>query len=373
MGATFLPAVASTLGAELTTRIPVGVSAYCASSACRDSNSVGSGGLRGVRRDGTAFGDFRLASAVGGTVCELTELQLRPSGRSAAQPHRLSMPALQSRATDVNMYAVEWAASAVTAASELLEGGSHNRPLGSWSMSDNWDGAIWRRGDAAAAASGQLRALQTQLTAASVAPLFLRTVGTPLAGAGPERLQSSNGVASAWAMWRVAAQEQPGTRLMAYGFDARAAAVPASLPPTDSFGMAVDAGTWLTPRLTTAHGTERAAGPAVPNGSELLASMSGTVLVTGGLGELGLLAGLWVAKSCAWAWVVLLGRSGRAAALAAANARTAHALIAVRCDVACSEELAAVMAELRERGLPPVQAVFHAGGVTQVGGPGKLA
>jgi hypothetical protein len=38
----------------------------------------------------------------------------------------------------------------------------------------------------------------------------------------------------------------------------------------------------------------------------------------------------------------------------------------VRCDVACSEELAAVVAELCELGLPPVQAVFHAGGITQV-------
>ena len=269
-------------------------------------------------------------------------------------------------ADDVSMYAVVWAASARTDAAEPSDDGSHTRPLGSWSMSDNWDGAIWRMSNGAEAAFDQLRALQTQLKAASPTPLFLRTVGTPLGNRGPSRLQTSDGVASAAAMWRVAAQEQPGARLMAYAFDASSAAGPASLPHADSFGIATDAGIWLEPQLTSEQGTQHAGGRAVDGEPASLAFRRGTVLITGGLGDLGLLTGLWLAERCPGAWAVLLGRSGRAAKLSAAVARTPWPITAVRCDVACSEDLGAVIAELRERGLPPVRAAFHAGGMTQV-------
>ncbi len=348
------------------TRIPVGIAAYCApAAACHEVTHVGSGGLKGVRPDGTAISNYRLASLGGSTDCELAGFQLRPVGRAAA--HTRAVGVSTPNAEHAGTYVVEWAASSI-AAEPLLsatERGTRIRPLGSWSISDNWDGAVWRSGHDAAVASGQLRSLQAQLAAASASPLCLRTVGSPAAHSGPGYAQSSDAVASAWAMWRVAAQEQPGARLEAYGFDPNAALVPDRLPATDSFGASVNAGVWLAPQLTAAHSSQHDGGLATKTGTVL--QLTGCVLVTGGLGELGLLAGLWLAETSPAAHAVLLSRSGRAATLPAAAARSLRPLTAVRCDVACSEDLAAVVTELQLRGVGPVQAVFHAGGITQVG------
>ena len=347
------------------TRIPVGLAAYCAPAACLNGSNIGSGGLKRVRPDGTAISDFRLASLCSGTVCELAGFQLRPVGRAAA--HTFVEAVSTASGEDVDTYVVGWAASSIAAEPLLSEAepGTRIRPLGSWSMSDNWDGAVWRSGDDAAVASGQLRSLQTQLAAASASPLCLRTVGNPAVNGGPGCAQSSDAVASAWAMWRVAAQEQPGARLDAYGFDANAALVPDRLPATDSFGASVNAGVWLAPQLTAAHSSQKAGGLATETASN--PHLTGCVLVTGGLGDLGLLAGLWLAETSPAVHVVLLSRSGRAATLPEAAARSLRMLTAVRCDVACSEDLAAVVKELQLRGVGPVQAVLHAGGITQVG------
>ncbi len=347
------------------TRIPVGLAAYCAPAACLTGSNVGSGGLKGVRPNGTATSDSCLASLGGGTVCELAGFQLRPVGRAAA--HTRAEAVSTASGQQVDTYVVEWAASSIVAVPLLAdaERGTHIRPLGSWSMSDNWDGAVWRSGNDSAVASRQLRSLQTQLAAASASPLCLRTVGNPATHDGPGRVQSSDAVASAWAMWRVAAQEQPGSRLEAFGFDFNAARVPDRLPATDSFGASVNAGVWLSPQLTTAHSSQHDGGLATANRS--LPHLTGCVLVTGGLGELGLLAGLWLAETSPAAHVVLLSRSGRAATLPVAAARSLRPLTAVRCDVSCSEDLAATVAELHLRGVGPVQAAFHAGGITQVG------
>ena len=103
------------------------------------------------------------------------------------------------------------------------------------------------------------------------------------------------------------------------------------------------------------------------SGNGPLAQLTGCVLVTGGLGDTGLLAGLWIAETSLAARVVLLGRSGRAAALPPAAARSLRSLTVIRCDVACAEDLAAVVLELQSHGFGPVQAAFHAGGLTQVG------
>ena len=350
---------------QQTTRIPVGLAAYRAQAACHEVTYVGSGGLKGVRPDGTAISDLRLASLSGSMGCELAGFQLRPVGETAAPTRPEAV--LNGSAVQVDIYLVEWAASGIAAVPLLsdAERRTRTRPLGSWSMSDNWDGATWRSGYAAAAASNQLRSLQALLAAASASPLCLRTVGNPAAHVGPGSAQSSDAVASAWAMWRVAAQEQPGARLEAHGFAANAALVPASLPATDNFGACVGTGVWHAPRLTVAHSSQHDEGS--PTQNEPVPRMTGCVLVTGGLGDLGLLAGLWLAETGPAAHVVLLSRSGRAATLPAAAARTRRPLTAVRCDVTSAEDVAALMTELQLQGAGPVQAAFHAGGITQVG------
>ena len=351
------------------TRIPVGLAAYCAPAACLDDTNVGCAALRGLRPDDTAISDFRLAALGGSTVCELAGLQLRPAGRAEAPMRQAHVPG--AGLEHVDAYTVEWAASGVAATPLLTdtERGTRVRAPSSWSVSDNWDGAVWRSGNHAATAAGQLRSLQTQLATASAVPLCLRTVGTPSVNGGPGRVRSCDAVASGWAMWRVAAQEQSGARLEAYGFDPNATQVPERLPATDSFGACAATGVWLAPHLTSSRSSEPATGSTAWNAPG--PQLTGCVLVTGGLGNLGLLAGLWAAETYPTAQVILIGRSGRGAVLPAAAGGSSRLLTAVRCDVACAEELAAVVTELQLQGVGPVQAALHAGGDTQVGGPSQ--
>ncbi|MGW4059749.1 type I polyketide synthase [Amycolatopsis sp. NPDC004747] len=95
----------------------------------------------------------------------------------------------------------------------------------------------------------------------------------------------------------------------------------------------------------------------------------GTVLVTGGTGDLGPLVVRWLAGAGA-GHVVLPGRRGPDAPgipeLTAELARSGVRLTAVRCDVSDKAALAALLAELRTAG-DPVRAVVHAAALIDIG------
>ncbi len=89
-----------------------------------------------------------------------------------------------------------------------------------------------------------------------------------------------------------------------------------------------------------------------------------TYLITGGLGGLGLLVAGWLAQKGA-RHIVLLGRSEpKAEARAAITAleTTGAKVVVARADVTQAEQVAAVLAQIRET-LPPLRGVVHAAGL----------
>ena len=95
-------------------------------------------------------------------------------------------------------------------------------------------------------------------------------------------------------------------------------------------------------------------------------SLRGSVLVTGGLGDIGQLAGHWVAGAAEGAHVWLLGRSGRAAQpLAASLARHNGCVSMAAADVAAQADMADLLQRIAAAGAPAVTGLLHAGGVLQ--------
>ena len=164
-------------------------------------------------------------------------------------------------------------------------------------------------------------------------------------------------------MLRVAAQERQAVQWRSCALDTLASGSQAALHGTDSFGSISSGGMWLSPQLAASRGPAQSA--LVPSPAAA-AEMRGTVLVTGGLGDIGLLVGLWVAASWPAASVLLLSRTGRANALPEAAANAAAPITAVRCDVSSADELHSLVNELGAAGAPPVEAIFHSGGILQV-------
>ena len=368
VGATFLPARGTATPDEAITRVPAGLSAYTAPAACRDSSTIGIGALKGLRPDGTATSDFRLASAAGATLFELAELQLKPVSRATAAP-RPAAAALQ--APQEMLYAVDWLAS--VAATPSATPAKHPTP-GSWSIARSSEQPVqWQSGTAqspSVTAGRQLQALQMHLRdGARNVVLHSKPAGT--ARQHPAATPALDNTAAASAMLRVAAQEHTAVVLQSFEHDPQASIVPAALPATDAFGNMQSAGLWRAPQLATA--SVAAADPST-SFPAAAASLNGTVLVTGGLGDIGMLIGLWIAKTRPSARVLLLSRTGRSQTLAAAAAGVVSPVTAVRCDVSSAEEVRALMSDLRTANAPPVQAVFHAGGVVQVcSNPANLA
>lgn len=106
--------------------------------------------------------------------------------------------------------------------------------------------------------------------------------------------------------------------------------------------------------------------PSAPPSQDARLSMRGSVLVTGGLGDIGQLAGQWVAGTAAGAHVWLLGRSGRAAQHMAASLASHDDCVSMAAgDVSVQADMAGVMHVLAAAGAPAVSSALHAGGVLQ--------
>ena len=214
----------------------------------------------------------------------------------------------------------------------------------------------------------QLEAIQTYISEphAKLGNVRLLTAGPPVvavASCTSACVSGGSSAACAWAMLRVAAQEQKAVQWQSCALDTQAGESQAVLQGTDSFGMISSAGTWLSPQLTACQGPAQSASVPSPAAAAML---RGTVLVTGGLGDIGLLVGLWVAATWPAARVFLLSRTGRASALLPTVSDALTPVTAVRCDVGSFDELCGLASELGAGGAPPVEAIFHSGGTLQV-------
>jgi 3-oxoacyl-(acyl-carrier-protein) synthase/NAD(P)-dependent dehydrogenase (short-subunit alcohol dehydrogenase family)/acyl carrier protein len=93
-------------------------------------------------------------------------------------------------------------------------------------------------------------------------------------------------------------------------------------------------------------------------------SESGSVVISGGLGSLGLLTASWLAGRKEQ-HLVLLGRSGRASNSAVAAMQSGACVVMCRCDTASIEETAACLSgnDCQSSDMPAVHAVYNSGGI----------
>lgn len=205
-----------------------------------------------------------------------------------------------------------------------------------------------------------------QLCTTCSAPLGPGMPGAEPAGAG----------ALAVSMLRVAAQEQPGVRWEAVSVSAAMSpsaalaarhAAAAAGHTADAYGAALSQGVLLRPQLLRRHSSGLAEG--FPQALD--PALGGSVLVTGGLGGLGVLAGSWLAlhaseRRAPHVWLV--GRSARPTqGLLAHLLGSSCAVSAATCDVGARGEVTALLQTLTLPGTraPALSGLLHAGGALE--------
>ena len=385
IGAAFLPSsTASDRTAAAVTHVPAGLSAYCPAGAS-GRLSFGVGAAPQQQPDNSVSCGFRLISPSGGSMFSLENLQLRPARLSSGRVLTAAAATAKAPAGPDGsvLYALEW-----TAVEAVSAGAARQQwlPLdvntaGAWQLAIAGGGSrsrgLARRPDAAdpaGAAISQLRHLQAALQGPHAAGLAesisLHSRGLP-DGATRSPAAYRTSAAAGRALLRVAAQEKPGVRFTAVGADELGCALqraPMVPPAADAFGIASSAGVWLAPRLAAAHAQmQSSASTPLATNSSLLAAASGagTILVTGGLGDIGLLVGMWAAQNSG-ARVWLLGRNPRSGSLAAAIQLGGAVVNTAQCEVSSRGDVVALVRMLAAAGEPPVTGIIHAGGVIKV-------
>ena len=216
--------------------------------------------------------------------------------------------------------------------------------------------AVVQRGGMEAAAARLLQALQgggsNGLRSATSWQLPAEAAALALPSSAAPASKQAAAAAGLHGMLKAAASEQliAGDAAVMYGSGAAASA-------SRQFGAAVHGAAVYAPVLLP---TSAAAGSGAHAGGPTAAAAPGSVLITGGLGGLGMLSAAWLLRQRGDARLVLLGRSGRSSGDAATLTAGGWVSMA-RADVATTEEAAAAVAlATREQRLG---AMLHAGGV----------
>ena len=345
--------------------IPAGLAAFAAPAKIGGAAGWAAVGNVTADADGSATSDFCAAAARGssGGAARLHQLLSRPmrAAPAAPQPDRL-------------LYQVQWRAAEPA---EVQQEGLSEAPAGShgklaWLVS--------QAGRAAAAPAARLQptigspeavissSLAWLQAAAKEPGRGKRRVGLHAAASAVEaavdisgRLYSSSGGLAAIAvagLLRAAAREQAlggGSlySLLSSRYSRAAPAAHAAGDSADAYGAASEGGMLFLPRLAPAADSQQLPAAAEP-------ALAGRVLVTGGLGELGLLVGAWLAQQPA-VHAVLLGRTAHSKPLPAALLAAGGLVSVIMSDVGCASD-AAVLESGAGGSQLPLRGVMHAGG-----------
>ncbi len=377
-------------------RVPTALEAALAPSACAAGSAAWAAvGCIAALRGGAALSSYAVRSALGArSTLTLAGVRAAPMAPRTAAAAAVAAPA--GAAAPGMVYALEWRTTApVTAALPSARAPPHHPLVAAWRLEPasglpaatlaalRGEGRCWHRAAAAAAAPVHLSYVQAgaalAAAAASLAAAQRLAVAAPglqgcrvqlwAAGAPPRGPGCPPGPCAAGAqsvgILRVAAQEAPDLAWGAVHVSACAAgaaalgarrALSGAPDGTDAAGAAVARGALLRPQML------RAAAPHGA-GAGLACALGAGVLVTGGLGALGLLTAAWLVAGRGDAHVWLVGRAGRlGGGLHGHLAGGGCAVSAARCDVVERGEVCA-LARLRAAARAPAfSGLVHAGG-----------
>lgn len=133
---------------------------------------------------------------------------------------------------------------------------------------------------------------------------------------------------------------------------------------TDMYCRISGAGIWTTPRLLARKPPPFRA-KDLKISSEMAQHLTGSVVITGGMGALGTLMATWLCNLGGTPTLWLLGRSGRTSgdSLPAQLYKTLGQIVCARGDVSSSEEAAGIVSQSGASAAEPLRSVMHAGAV----------
>ena len=347
--------------------VPTSVAAFAAPVQLGSRAAWAAAGNLAAAYNGSANGDFAATPATSSSEAAwLQQLHSEPvSSQSAAQP------------TEHLLYQVQWRAAEPADVDDAMAF-TVPPPMAAskvvwWAVLPDQTGSTWVQPavrSAAALVSGAVAWLQASTAHASIqqgSRIGLRTTApaddgllTSCCGSGASGGLGAAGLAG---LLRSVAREQPGTSFYSMLSSSYSTFQPAQHQAervADAYGSVTAGRTLLLPRLAAStesqpvqHGAAAAAA-AVPG-------LAGRVLVSGGLGDLGLLAGTWLAGATG-THAMLLGRSPHGKRLPAALLGSGSLVSAALADAASREDVAALVG-LDGCGPRPLCGIIHAGGM----------
>ena len=342
-------------------RVPSALAAFWASKGATQGECQAAVGDLSQQPGDSALSSYWLPSGTATTAgAVLQGLLATPVKRGAAAVAALPQAAAQRSSM---LYSLRWAAS--EAALSAAAASRSMRATLTWRIASR---EVWtlpaRQGSLGAKAlqgsAGSLGLLQQVLTTQKPSGAQLQHGAADAEGVTgrsgmPNSLQHALEAAGASGLLRTAAQEYPAMQWQARGSSLLSVPSKPHAEPqdADAFGTRLAESVITRPQLLSAAPEEESS--TLPE-----AVLHGSLAITGGLGGIGLLAGLWAAQQHSGVHVHLLGRTGHAGLNALpALAHMPHVTL-TRCDAGSREEAAQLA---RSAGM--LRQIWHAGGLLQ--------
>ena len=345
----------------VTVRVPSALAAFWAPSGGKQAQTWATAGNVSLQPDDSALSSYWLASPDSGGA-SMQQLLAKPmTGAPRAAP--------KSAAQEQSgmLYTLHWKAAEAAAVGAAPAPAARARPrrhalawrtIGRHGASRPADTLLLGSSAVGGMSAAGLARIQQVLAGGfgEAAGLQLRTSAFSSSGPGkPGRLSSASAAAGASGLLRTAAQEFPAMKWQAQAGDAlasRQSAAAAAGIGTDAFGVRMSDGVAFLPQMLPAQ-PELATSGAAP-----LSGQSGSVIISGGLGDIGAMLGVWAGQNPAL-HVHLLGRSGHVPPSLSATIAGIHYVTISRCDVGTPEETRALSLG------GPLRQIWHAGGILQ--------
>ena len=347
----------------ITVRVPSALAAFWTPGGVGQVQSWATAGDVSLQPDDSALSSYWLASLGG-----------RPGGASMQQLLAKPMtgapraaPKTVARERTEMLYTLHWkAAEAAPAGAAPAPLARHRRHVLSWRTigrpAANMSAESLLLGSKSGSGVGGMNSaglarIQQVVAGRSceAAGLQLSNLGVISAGPGkPGRLSSATAAAGASGLLRTAAQEYPAMMWQAQASDALASRHSAAAAGTDAFGVRLTDGVTFLPQMLPSEPRTAA------NDSAPFMGHSGSVVISGGLGDIGAMLGVWAGQDPGL-HVHLLGRSGHVQPALTATIAAMPLVTISRCDVGTREETRSLDVQ------GPLRQIWHAGGILQDG------
>ena len=313
---------------EQVTRVPVGLSAYLIPHQMAEGDSIHtSGSLVKMAADGSVYSSYKLSAKKTAAGLQIGDMQFKPLQSPVSRPQE--SPAMQAikpaQQSQRPIFAVQWQiAKPAPVIGSSRTAGAHT----AGALTEELTKKSFRIGQSKSTAANHILRHLQELPQKAAVQLQTENVHGGR-NTGPCSFKAQQSGVAATGLVRVAAQEFPSASFKHLDL-AAASRVSCTDPELSGLEGILDQGLHLQPLLIQT---------MAPNKSELPAvSHSSSIIISGGMGDVGgaIAAGAAVGKEAGMIW--LLGRTGRAPLPTALKLATC-CITATSCNTATSSDL----------------------------------